>query len=247
MREKKKVLVLGAGAVGKAIVKRYLAEGCSVAVCDDNNVLLEAVAKEYPEIQTYLVDDVKDVQKAAGIIDKAEADLGGIDGYIHTLNHYNFVPFEDMSLAQMKEVRGRCLDSAFAWGQQMGNKLRGLGKGGFILFVINDICAGKDELDIVRCVTQWGVKGLMRSMALTYGPFGVTVNCVCPGELDAVEDATRRELKAAYLGTTREEFEKNVGKLQTPEEVAEFCAFTTWEAINISGQAVLINGGRFTN
>lgn len=37
------------------------------------------------------------------------------------------------------------------------------------------------------------------------------------------------------------------GRLQTAEDVAQLCEFVIWEAINISGQVLLLNGGTCFN
>ena len=58
---------------------------------------------------------------------------------------------------------------------------------------------------------------------------------------------------AAFKGITAEAMaevkkaETLTGRLQTAEDVAQLCEFVIWEAINISGQVLLLNGGTCFN
>src|SRR5580704_16268282 len=91
------------------------------------------------------------------------------------------------------------------------------------------------------------VNGLTKSLALEYGPNGITVNAVPPGFVDTpmLRSAERRQL----LGGTVEDHVNRtpVRRVGRPEDIAAACAFfVSEEASYITGQILGVNGGRNT-
>jgi len=93
-----------------------------------------------------------------------------------------------------------------------------------------------------------GVNGLTKSLALEYGPKGITVNAVPPGFIDtpmlrnaaARGDFGRNSVDDLIAATP-------VRRIGRPEDVAATCAFlVSDEAGYITGQIVGVNGGRNT-
>ena len=93
-----------------------------------------------------------------------------------------------------------------------------------------------------------GVNGLTKSLALEYGPKGVTVNALPPGFVDTPMLRNAQQ---------RGDFGKNtlddliaatpVRRIGRPEDIAAACAFlASEEAGYITGQILGVNGGRNT-
>jgi NAD(P)-dependent dehydrogenase (short-subunit alcohol dehydrogenase family) len=93
-----------------------------------------------------------------------------------------------------------------------------------------------------------GVVGLTKSLALEFGPDGVTVNTIPPGFIDT--PMTRRNADKGRLGPGGMEavIERTpVRRAGRPEDIAATCAFlVSDEAGYITGQVVGVNGGRNT-
>jgi 3-oxoacyl-[acyl-carrier protein] reductase len=85
-----------------------------------------------------------------------------------------------------------------------------------------------------------GLQGLTRATAKELGPFGITVNAICPGMIDTEltrEHATQEELNALAASYA-------IGRLGTPGEVADLICFIASEAAGyITGASYDINGG----
>ena len=90
------------------------------------------------------------------------------------------------------------------------------------------------------------VNGLTKSLALEYGPAGITVNAVPPG-LHRHADAARAEARG-FLGDVEKNIEATpVRRIGKPEDIAAACAFLiSEEAGYITGQILGVNGGRNT-
>jgi NAD(P)-dependent dehydrogenase (short-subunit alcohol dehydrogenase family) len=90
------------------------------------------------------------------------------------------------------------------------------------------------------------VNGLTKSLALEYGPSGITVNAVPPGFIDT--PMLRAAEKNGFLGSIEETIARTpVRRMGKPEDIAAACAFLVSEdAGYITGQILGVNGGRNT-
>ena len=91
------------------------------------------------------------------------------------------------------------------------------------------------------------VNGLTKSLALEYGPNGITVNAVPPGFIDTPMLRTA-EQRGRLGATIAEHIERTpVRRVGTPEDIAAAVAFlVSDEAGYITGQILGVNGGRST-
>jgi NAD(P)-dependent dehydrogenase (short-subunit alcohol dehydrogenase family) len=89
------------------------------------------------------------------------------------------------------------------------------------------------------------VNGLTKSLALEYGPAGITVNAVPPGFIDT--PMLRKSEERGYLAVQQSIDNTPVRRIGRPEDIAAACAFlASEEAGYITGQILGVNGGRNT-
>lgn len=89
------------------------------------------------------------------------------------------------------------------------------------------------------------VNGLTKSLALEYGPSGITVNAVPPGFIDT--PMLRNAGEQGHIDIERTIATTPVRRIGKPEDVAAACAFlVSEEAGCITGQILGVNGGRNT-
>lgn len=95
--------------------------------------------------------------------------------------------------------------------------------------------------------SKHGLLGLMRSIAQDAGQYGVTSNAVLPGwvrtpmaELSAIVEAERRGITTEEVWTERAALYP-LGRVVTPEEVAEVIAFlASEESSGVNGEAITV-------
>lgn len=117
----------------------------------------------------------------------------------------------------------------------------GVGRIVFIASVLG-LRAVPDQVAYVAA--KHGVVGMARALAQLLAPRGITVNALCPGWVDTAMAHQR----FAELGLSAEQAAQGVptGAIADPDEIAAMVLhLTTPAARNITGQAIVIDGGSF--
>lgn len=90
------------------------------------------------------------------------------------------------------------------------------------------------------CASKGGVVNLTRQMALEYGPYGIRINCVCPGFIDTPMNRGVPPDRIAAIVRTQP-----LGRVGRPEEVARAALFlASDDASFVTGAALLVDGGQ---
>jgi 3-oxoacyl-[acyl-carrier protein] reductase len=98
--------------------------------------------------------------------------------------------------------------------------------------------------------SKWAVRGMTRTLALELGPYGITVNTVCPNVTHGDRmDKIMRE-KARKLGITQDEVyadfaaQTALGRFIDESDIASAVSFLVSEgARNITGQDIVVDAG----
>ena len=89
--------------------------------------------------------------------------------------------------------------------------------------------------------TKGGIIGMTETMALEWGPFGITVNAIGPGAIDTPMVAGINSSPEALRGITTR---VPLGRMGKPEEIAAAVAFlASDEASYVTGATLFVDGG----
>ncbi len=270
----KVAMVTGCGGergVGRAIARRFAADGADLVVTDVSPVGtrvvatrpagawggLEAVAAEVRangrRALTALLD-VRSVTQIETVIAQTLEAFGRIDILV---NNAAAPPGADrVPVVQLPEeawdivlgvnLKGSFLCSRAVAKVMLDRKIRGR--------IIN---IGSDNSKIGQprlaayCASKFGLVGFSQALAMELAPAGITVNTICPGPMDTerVDYFGRRE-DGSYDATQRGErirrlaAEVPLSRLATPEDVAAVATFLASDAAEfITGQAINVAGG----
>lgn len=96
---------------------------------------------------------------------------------------------------------------------------------------------------------KWAVIGLMKTVAMELGPFGIRANAICPGSVNGPRIDSVIEAEAAAKGKTPEDVRQGYAsgtalkRLSDPEDVAQMALFLASDGARmVSGQAMTVDG-----
>lgn len=228
----------GTRGIGKAIVKRLKDAGFKVAAGYAGNE--EAAKKVAEELDVFVVKgsvaSYEDCQRA---VSEVEAALGPVEVLVNNAGITRDGFFHKMSQQQWQEVIHTNLDSMFNMTRPVieGMRERGYGR----IINISSINGQKGQAGQANYSTaKAGVIGFTKALALESAAKGITVNCVAPGY-------TSTEMVSAIAPAVLDKIVSGipVGRLGTPEEVAEIVAFLASDMGSfITGATIAVNGGQ---
>jgi NAD(P)-dependent dehydrogenase (short-subunit alcohol dehydrogenase family) len=96
---------------------------------------------------------------------------------------------------------------------------------------------------------KWGVIGLMKTVAMELGPYGIRANAICPGSVTGPRIDRVIAAEAAAKGMTPEAVRQGYAsgtalkRLSDPEDVAGLALYLASDGARmISGQALAVDG-----
>jgi NAD(P)-dependent dehydrogenase (short-subunit alcohol dehydrogenase family) len=127
--------------------------------------------------------DTSDLDSCGNVIDDLADRLGGVDVFVNNAGTGSATLALDMTLEQWRHVLATDLDGAFACLQRAARRMVQAGRGGRLIAVTSvhehQPRVGSAAYDAAK----HGLGGLMKTLALELGEYGITANCVAPGEI----------------------------------------------------------------
>jgi NAD(P)-dependent dehydrogenase (short-subunit alcohol dehydrogenase family) len=248
-------IVTGGGrGIGRAIARRFAAEGASVVITSRTEAQLVSVAKEIGDAggdAAWIVADISREEDATLILNVAREEFGGANILVNNAGIYGPVkPIEEISIEEWENVIGTHLRGAFLMTRAVLPEMYEHGRGAIVN--ISSIAA--------RAAFQWGAAystakagllGLTRTTAAEGARRGVRANAILPGPVAETEMSLELGRKLGERagrdgGEMFKEFLNGVlqGRPQTADEIAAAAAFlASDQASAITGQALSVDGG----
>lgn len=231
----KNAVVTGGGSgIGRAIVARLRADGLNVATLDLNP----------SDDELGFTADVTDRAQVDAALDGVRAKLGPVTVLVNSAGLEKFKRFTDLEFEDWQRVIDVNLNGVFHCIQAVLPDMLEAGWGRIVNISSSSTHSGQPYMS-PYVAAKSAVNGLTKSLALEYGPAGVTVNAVPPGFIDT--PMLRKSEERGYLKVQQSIDATPVRRIGRPEDIAAACAFLiSEEAGYITGQILGVNGGRNT-
>jgi NAD(P)-dependent dehydrogenase (short-subunit alcohol dehydrogenase family) len=232
----KTAVVTGGGSgIGLAVARRLRADGLDVATIDlrpsDTDLAFTA--------------DVTDRSQVDAALSAIRGRLGLVTVLVNAAGLDGFKRFTNITFEDWQRVIDVNLNGVFQMIQAVLPDMVEAGWGRIVNISSSSTHSGAPYM-AHYVAAKSAVNGLTKSLALEYGPCGITVNAVPPGFIDT--PMLRSAEENGFLGDIEQTIARTpVRRIGKPEDIAAACAFlVSEEAGYITGQILGVNGGRNT-
>jgi NAD(P)-dependent dehydrogenase (short-subunit alcohol dehydrogenase family) len=179
------VLVTGGGTgLGKAIAAEFARLGAAVAVASRKPEHLEAGLASLTELGARAMAvacDIREPDSIAAAFDAIEAELGLPDVLVNNAAANFPVPAENMSPNAWRTVVDITLNGTFFVAREMGRRHLAAGTPASIINVGASYAWTGGPGFAHSAAAKAGVKNMVETLAVEWGPYGIQVNGLVPG------------------------------------------------------------------
>ena len=234
----------GSRGLGGAVARSLAAAGARVVIAARSTEELGryvADAEKAGEQVSAVAADLRAPGEADRLLAEASQTLGGIDILVHAAGHLVRRPAVELNMQDWDELLAVHLRTAFELARGVARELIHHGEPGSIVFIgsLTSARAGIPGTSAYAAAKS-GLLGLMRTLAVEWGPHGIRVNTVAAGFIptaltqDVQDTPARRQLLARIP----------LGRSGAPADVAAACLFLVSDAAAyISGETLTVDGG----
>jgi NAD(P)-dependent dehydrogenase (short-subunit alcohol dehydrogenase family) len=244
----KSILITGGSSgIGLATAQLFLVEGAAATITGrDANRLTEARATlgQYGLVHT-VVGDVSKVQDAKTMVERHVQAHGGLDFVFCNAGVPGVAPIEDLDEELWDRVIGVNLKGAYTVIRAAVPHLKERG-GAIVTMGSEAALTGQPNL-AAYCASKGGIVNMTRALALELIPFGIRVNCLCPG----ITNTPMCETEANMAPDPQAVWEswKNwapIGRWADPMEQARAVLYLMRDATFAVGTVLVTDGGYTT-
>jgi len=229
----------GTRGIGLAITRALRREGAGVVAIGKAKDQIDAFRREFSEDPMASVENADVRDRAA--LEAVRDTLPGLDILVPNAGVNTRITALELDDGPLRDMFDTNLYGVFVTCQVFGPLL--FNRPGGRVVVTGSLSAIHGmNLRAAYAATKAGISGLVRSLAVEWGPRGVTVNAVGPGII-------KTPLTIAYM----EQFPERVtaaiehtplGRLGEPEDVADVVTFLASDKARfITGQTIFVDGG----
>ena len=238
------VIVTGAtGGIGRPVTEAFASAGARVLAVDLDQQRVDALVDGLDgEGHIGVGADISDLSSHAGLVQRAVEDLGSLYVFanlaaiLRRRAELNDVTEDDWD--QQSNVN---LKAAFFLAREAGNAMIVQGAGGRIItFASQGWWTGGFGGSVAYSATKGGIVSMTRGLARTFGPHGITANCIAPGQVNTPMLLT--DLDPEVYETMRQQ--TPLRYVAEPHELAGTVVFlASQHASYISGATINVSGG----
>ncbi len=254
LKDQVAVVTGGGRGIGRAIARRFAAEGARVVIAARTASELEGVSREIEKAggrAAWVAADVSREADCARIVATTRERFGGVHILVNNAGLYGPVkPVEEITPQEFDAVIAAHLRGAFLLTRLVLPEMYARGSG--VILSISSLSAkAAFAWGSAYAAAKAGMLGLTRVVAAEAARKGVRVNALCPGPV--TETRMSKELGqviAERLGVSPEKQLANFlemslqGRGQTADEIAAAALFlVSPQASAITGQSLNVDGG----
>lgn len=238
---KRALITAGAAGIGRAMADGFDAAGYEVWVTDVDADALDQCPDHWlchhaDAAEETAVRDVFDQMDHLDVL-CANAGIAGPTALV-----------EDVALADWQACVSVNLEGAFLAAKHAAPLMKQAQSGAMILTSSTAGIYGYPNR-APYAAAKWAVIGLMKTLAMELGPFGIRANAICPGAVEGPRMEGVLEREAAAKGMTRDQVYEgyaagtSMRSFVTAQDIADMAVFLgSDQARMVSGQVIAVDG-----
>lgn len=243
MRLQDRVAIVTGGnrGIGRAIARRFAAEGASIVIAGRDEAALARTEREIAAAGGRVLAvpaDVADEAACERLIAAALERFGALDILVNNaaIASPRRAPFAELTTEVWQQTLGVNLDGMFYCGRAAARAMVARGYGRIVNVLAIQAWSPLPD-NAPYAASKGGGGSLTRSMAVDLAPRGVIVNAIAPGPVYVAADEVPTDVDASAATLVR--------RAGRPAEVAALAVFLASEECSfVVGQTIICDGGR---
>lgn len=232
------VVTGGARGIGAGIARALAADGHRVAILDLLDDPGRATAEAIDGV--FVRADIGDVASARAAMAEAIDVLGGVGVLVNSAGILGKAPLIDLDMDDWDRVLAINTRGTLLTMQGAAADMIERGTPGRIVNIASMAAKRGGAGEGHYAASKAGVVALTRAAAIEWGPYGITVNALCPGYVLTEMGAATRSADDVAAWTAL----SPLGRLGTPDDVAAATSFLVSAGGSyFTGQAFDVSGG----
>ena len=242
----KRVLITGGGSgIGKAMAQAFAADGARVFVTDMD----EAALAQCPGNWLKMTGDASAPEHVQAVFGRIASEWGSVDVVCANAGIAGPTALvEDVRIEDFRRCIAVNLESAFLAAKHAAPMMK-TQKSGVILITSSNAGINGFPNRSPYASAKWAEIGLMKTLAMELGPYGIRANAIAPGCVEGprIDGVIEREAKAK--GTTPEAiragYEAGVSmrSFVSAQDIANMAVFLASDGARlVSGQVIAVDG-----
>ncbi|NVM52396.1 MAG: glucose 1-dehydrogenase [Candidatus Helarchaeota archaeon] len=244
------IITGGASGIGEATVRLFAQEGAKVVIADIMDDYGSKLADELGQNVEFIHTEVNEEKDIRAVVRHARKNLGQLDIMFNNAGADKIsTEFENISVKDFDWTIGLHLRATFLGMKYAVRAMKKQGSGCIInVGSVAGLQAGYSSH--LYAAAKAGIIQMTKTVSWEMGPFGIRVNCVCPGGIPtaifgrAAGKAQEQALK--IIPDIKKIFNtlQPIRRSGLPEDIAKAVLWlATDDSSFVTGQAILVDGG----
>jgi len=235
----RKIVITGStGTIGCAIAKVFAGKGAQLVLhCHERRDVAEElceITRKMGARAIVIKSDLSKTENIVALVSESIKAMGGIDTLIHAAATFEETPIGSVDEALWNRVIDIDLKAAFFLAQEIATHMKAAG--GNMIF-LSDLSASKPYGSYLPyCMSKAGIDAMVKGLAKTFAP-KIRVNAIAPYVVSRPE------------GLSDEGWNDLITKIplkrpSSPQEIARIARMLCENDSTITGQVIVVDGGR---
>jgi NAD(P)-dependent dehydrogenase (short-subunit alcohol dehydrogenase family) len=218
----------GLNGIGRAVMDLFAQRGYAVSTIDPE-------AHPGDDERTFVMrGDVSNEDNVNAWIGETVKRLGPPAVLVNNAGTEHNVPFLELKATDFDRVIGVNLRGTLMCSQAAARVMAAHGIQGAIVNIASTRAFMSEPNTEAYTASKGGIVSLTHAMAMSLASHRIRVNCICPGWI---------ETRKAPVSSQRDHDQHPVGRVGTPDDVAQACVFIAEYAPFMTGTTLTLDGG----